>query len=255
MSGIIPNRLQGKVAVVIGSSAGIGFAIAQRLAKEGAKVIISGRKQQRVNEALKAFESGLNVLGTACHLGKYNQRIRVLEMAKYAFGGLDILVINAGVSPVLYDVLDTTQRAWDKMFDINVKSYFQLAKETVPYMQERGRGKIVITGDINGYHPHSRLGAYAVTKGAIIALTRTIAVQLAKQNITVNAVAPGIILTKFSERLRNSENANDFLGQIAQKRFGSTHEVAGPVAFLVSDDANYITGEIICVAGGVVSRL
>ncbi|KAI4468698.1 dehydrogenase/reductase (sdr family) member 4 [Holotrichia oblita] len=252
---IVPNRLLGKVAVVIGSSAGIGFAIAERLAKEGARVIISGRKQEGVNKALKALDPALKVLGTACHLARYNQRIRVLEMAKYAFGGLDILVINAGVSPVLHDVLDTTQRAWNKMFDINVKSYFQLAKETVPYMQERGQGKIVINADINGYHPHINLGAYAVSKGAIIALTKATALQLAKDNITVNAVAPGIISTKFSEGVRNSERADDFLKQIPQNRFGTSEEVAGPVAFLVSDDANYITGETICVAGGVVSRL
>ncbi|KAI4468699.1 dehydrogenase/reductase (sdr family) member 4 [Holotrichia oblita] len=253
---VMPNRLADKIAVVTGSTAGIGFAIAKRFAQEGAKVVICGRKQDNVTKALKAIKGAGYVIGTACHVGKDSQRIRMLEMATYGLGGIDILVLNVGVNPTLLGVLDTTERAWDKIFDINVNSSYRLAKECIPFMQKRGKGKIIFNSAASGFQPQGEVsGAFSVSKTALITLTKAAALQLGKDNITVNGVAPGIILTKFTEKLRNSRVAPILLDYIAMKRFGVPSEVASVVAFLASDDADYITGETICVSGGSISRM
>lgn len=252
----IPKRLEGKVAVVTGSTAGIGLEIAKRFAREGSKVIISGRYQHKVNATLKLVEQeGMYILGTACHVGKPTQRIRMLEMANYGLGGIDILVINAGINPEMFEVLDTTERAWNKIFDINVKSSYRIAKETVPYMKEKGKGKIIINTAISAFQPTHMLGAYAVSKASLVALTKAAALQLAADNITVNAIAPGVIATRFSETVREGESARTYLNLIPMNRFGKPEEVAGAAAYLASEDADYVTGECICVTGGMVSRL
>ncbi|GJQ81059.1 hypothetical protein Trydic_g21867 [Trypoxylus dichotomus] len=255
MSTVIPGRLNGKVAVVSGSTSGIGLAIAKRLVQEGAKVLVSGRKEQRVNKALREIQGGVRVVGTACHVSKNFQRIRMLELAEYGLGGIDILVLNVGINPVLSEVLETTERAWDKIFQINLTSSYRLAKETIPYMQKRGQGKILFHASAAGFQPVAGLGAYSVSKTALISLAKATALQLGKFNITVNAIAPGIITTKFSKVLRNTDKSAELLGNIPMRRYGRADEVAGVAAFLVSPDADYITGETICVSGGMISRL
>lgn len=253
---VIPKRLEGKVAVVTGSSHGIGLAVSRRLALEGAKVVISGRKQYRVTEVLRDFErEDVVIIGTACHVGKASQRLRMLEMANYALGGIDILVINAGTSPELHEVLDTPERTWDKVFHVNVKSAYRLAKETVTYMKKRGKGKIIINSSISAYTASPKVGAYCVSKTALLGLTKNAALQLAKDNINVNAIAPGLLETKFSNAFRKSNVGQRLLKQVPLKRWGRPEEIAGVVAYLASEDADYVTGEIICVGGGAPSRL
>lgn len=257
MSYVPKDRLSGKVAVVTASTDGIGYAIARRLAKEGAKIVISSRKEKNVSEALCKLQSeGLTVTGRVCHVGKESDRKKLYEEAVNKFGGIDILISNAATNPAVGPVLECSEAAWDKTFEINVKASYLLAKEVLPFLRKRGGGKIVFVSSIGGLQPFNLLGTYSVTKTALIGLTKTAAQDLANENITVNAVAPGIIKTKFSATLHENESAAEQgLSQIPMGRFGESDDVAGVVAFLVSEDARYMTGETVVVAGGMRSRL
>ncbi|CAG9761817.1 unnamed protein product [Ceutorhynchus assimilis] len=250
------NRLVGRIAIVTASTDGIGFAIAQRLAREGAKVIVSSRKEKNVAEATKKLTSeGLNVSGLVCHVGKKEDRQKLFEEAK-KLGGLDILVSNAAVNPEVGFVLDCPESSWDKIFDTNVKASFMLAKEALPLLRESKAGRIIFVSSIAGFQPFSLLGAYSVSKTSLLGLVKAAAVQLAPENITVNSICPGIIETKFSNFLTKDEGAKEAgLSQIPMGRFGKPHDVSGSAAFLASDDGSYVTGENIVVAGGMQSRL
>ncbi|XP_018562880.1 dehydrogenase/reductase SDR family member 4-like [Anoplophora glabripennis] len=250
------NRLCGKIAIVTASTDGIGFAIAQRLAREGAKVIVSSRKEKNVNEAIsKLSNEGLDVKGLVCHVSKADDRKKLFDQAN-KFGGLDILVSNAAVNPEVGDVLDCSESSWDKIFDVNVKSAFLLAKEAVPLLKQSKEGRIIFISSIAGFQPLGLLGAYSVSKTALLGLTKAAALQLGPEGITVNCVAPGIIKTKFSSALTSNEGAeSEILSQIPLKRLGDPHDISGVVAFLASKDGAYLTGENIVVSGGMPSRL
>ncbi|CAG9813722.1 unnamed protein product [Phaedon cochleariae] len=232
---------------------------ARRLAQEGAKVVISSRKQKNVDEALKALrEQNLEVTGLTCHVASPEDRKNLFQEAT-KLGGLDILISNAAVNPEVAKVLDCSEKSWDKIFDVNVKSSFLLAKESLPLLRRSKHGRIVFISSISGFTPQApfdELGAYAVSKTALFGLTKAAASQLGKDNITVNSIAPGIIQTKFSEILTTEEGLREEgLKRIPLNRFGQPDEIAGTAAFLASDDAAYITGENIVVAGGMNSRI
>ncbi|XP_065162455.1 dehydrogenase/reductase SDR family member 4-like [Atheta coriaria] len=257
MSYIPKNRLDGKVAVVTASTDGIGFAIAKRLAQEGAKVVISSRKQKNVDCAVEELKGQrLDVAGFVCHVGKEEDRKNLMQCANQTFGGIDILVSNAAANPAVGGVLDCEEAAWDKIFDTNVKASYLIAKEALPYIRKRGGGSIVFVSSIAGFQPFGLLGAYSVSKTALLGLTKAAAQQLSTECINVNCIAPGIIQTKFSAALTESPTAQEAtLSQIPMGRLGEVDDISGVAAFLVSDDARYITGETIVAAGGMASRL
>ncbi|EFA00284.1 dehydrogenase/reductase SDR family member 4 [Tribolium castaneum] len=250
------TRLAGKIAIVTASTDGIGFAIAQRLAREGAKVIVSSRKQNNVDEAVSRLKSeGLDVTGLMCHVSKADHRKKLFDTAK-KLGGLDILVSNAAVNPSVAPVLDCDESSWDKIFEVNVKAAFLLAQEALPLLRERPFGRIIFVASIAGFHPFELLGAYSVSKTALFGLTKAAASQLARENITVNCIAPGIIQTKFSSALTETEAAREeALSRIPMNRLGVPHDISGAAAYLASEDASYMTGETLIVAGGMPSRL
>ncbi|EFA00285.2 Peroxisomal multifunctional enzyme type 2-like Protein [Tribolium castaneum] len=254
MSSASSQRLCGRTAIVTASTEGIGFAIAQRFAQEGAKVIISSRKEKNVEAAVSKLKSeGLDVCGLVCHVSNSEHRKKLFEKAT---GGLDILVSNAAVNPSATAVLDCDEKAWDKIFDVNVKAAFMLAKEALPLLRKSSCGRIIFISSIGGFQPLDLIGAYCVSKCALFGLTKTAAAQLAKENITVNCIAPGLIKTKFSHFLvEKEEDKKKVLSMIPMGRMGMPHEIAGAAAFLASDDASYMTGETIVVAGGMLSRL
>ncbi|XP_044270061.1 short-chain dehydrogenase reductase 2a [Tribolium madens] len=258
MSGIAApiTRLTGKIAIVTASTDGIGFAIAQRLAREGAKVIVSSRKQNNVDEAVSRLKSeGLDVTGLICHVSKADHRKKLFEMAK-SLGGLDILVSNAAVNPSAGGVLDCDESTWDKIFEVNVKAAYLLAKEALPLLRERPFGRIIFVSSIGGFHPFDLLGTYSVSKTALLGLTKAAAAQLVRENITVNSIAPGIIKTKFSTAITEPEAAREeALSRIPMNRFGVPHDISGAAAYLASEDSSYMTGETLIVAGGMPSRL
>lgn len=254
------TRLVGKVACVTASTEGIGFAIARRLAREGARVVISSRKSDNVLKAVETLKSeNLDIYGTVCHVSKSDDRKRLLEETIAKYGKLDILVSNAAVSPSFGDILQTTESAWDKIFDINVKAAFFLIKEAIPYLEQQKNSSIVVVSSIAAYSPMDLIGAYSVSKTALLGLTKALVNPCSQKGIRINGIAPGVIKTKFSQSLWNSEDVKENepipFGACALNRVGTPDECAGTVAFLVSDDASYVTGETIVTAGGMASHL
>ncbi|KAJ0178282.1 hypothetical protein K1T71_006105 [Dendrolimus kikuchii] len=251
------GKLKGKVAIVTASTDGIGFAIAKKLGNEGASVVISSRKQNNVENAVKSLRNdGITVEGVVCHVGNAEQRKKLFDTANSKFGGLDILISNAAVNPSVAPILETEDNAWDKIFEINVKCAWLLAKEAYPELQKRGGGSILFVSSIAGYQPMEPLGAYSVSKTALLGLTKAIANEVVHDNIRVNGVAPGIVATKFASAITSSEAGKEqSLSIVPMKRFGKPFEIANVVAFLVSDDASYVTGETIVVAGGAYAHL
>ncbi|XP_016061335.1 PREDICTED: dehydrogenase/reductase SDR family member 4 isoform X1 [Miniopterus natalensis] len=262
------DLLANKVALVTASTDGIGFAIARRLAQDGAHVVVSSRKQQNVDRAVAALQGeGLSVTGTVCHVGKAEDRERLVTTAVKLHGGIDILVSNAAVNPFFGNLLDATEEVWDKrprnqsakcssILDINVKSAVLLTKAVVPEMEKRGGGSVVIVASIAAYTPFPGLGPYNVSKTALLGLSKNLAIELAQRNIRVNCLAPGIIKTNFSGVFWMDEAREESIKEALRiRRIGKPEECAGIVSFLCSEDASYITGETVTVAGGAPSHL
>lgn len=252
------KKLDGKIAVVTASTDGIGFAIAKSLAENGACVVVSSRREKNVTEAVRKLNSeGFNkVTGIVCHVGNAEDRKKLFEEAVKKFGGVDILVSNAAVNPAVGPVLDCEEEVWDKIFDINVKAAYLLAKEAVPLIRQRGGGSIVFVSSIAGFQPFKLLGAYSVSKTALLGLTKAASQDLAIDNIRVNCLAPGVIATKFSAAITSTDSSREMaISQVPMNRLGQPKEMGGIVSFLCSDDASYITGETIVASGGMPSRL
>ncbi|KAF6032929.1 DHRS2 [Bugula neritina] len=231
----------------------IGFDIARRLGQDGAQVVISSRNQQKVDNALAELKSqNLSISGMVCHVSKDEHRKSLVQKTVEEFGGIDIFVSNAACSPHFGPMMEISEAGWDKLWDTNVKAGFMLAKEILPHMRKRGGGSIVFVSSIGGYNPFPVIGSYSVTKTALLGLTRAMSNALAPENIRVNAIAPGVIKTKFAAMLTQEDP--ELIG-IPMKRYGTPKDCSGTVSFLVSDDASYITGETIVMAGGMTSRL
>ncbi|KAI5734782.1 hypothetical protein M8J77_010402 [Diaphorina citri] len=237
---------------------GIGFAIAKRLSAEGASVVISSRKESNVNKAVETLqkEGHQKISGVVCHVAKKEDRQKLFEHAEKKFGGIDILVSNAAVNPATGPVVECPENVWDKIFEVNVKSTFLLTQEVLPYIRKRNGGSIVYVSSIGGLAPFKLLGAYSVSKTALLGLTKAVAQDLASENIRVNCLAPGITKTKFAAALYETEEAHEIaVSNVPMGRLAVPDEMGGIVAFLCSDDASYITGEVIVAAGGMQSRL
>ncbi|XP_069909394.1 dehydrogenase/reductase SDR family member 2, mitochondrial isoform X4 [Oryctolagus cuniculus] len=229
----------------------IGLAIARRLAQDGAHVVISSRKQQNVDRAVAVLQGeGLSVTGTVCHVGKAEDRERLVATALEHWGGVDFLVCNAAVNPLVGSTLGASEQVWDKILSVNVKSPALLLSLLLPHMERRGSAAVVLVSSISAYMPHVELGAYNISKTALLGLTRTLALELAPRDIRVNCLVPGLIETDFSKVLhKNKAFWNLFKENQKLQRIGQPEDCAGLVAFLCSPDASYITGESIAVAG------
>ncbi|XP_077906437.1 dehydrogenase/reductase SDR family member 4 isoform X2 [Ictidomys tridecemlineatus] len=235
----------------------IGLAIARRLAQDGAHVVISSRKQQNVDKAVNMLQGeGLSVTGTVCHVGKAEDRERLVAMAVKLHGGIDILVSNAAVNPFFGSLMDATEEVWDKVLDVNVKATALMTKAVVPEMEKRGSGSVVIVASIGAFTPFPGLGPYNVSKTALLGLTKNLALELAPKNIRVNCLAPGLIRTNFSSVLWKDKEREDRMKEFMHiRRLGKPEDCAGIVSFLCSEDASYISGETVVVGGGTPSRL
>jgi len=250
------------VAIITAATKGIGEAIAERLGREGAKIVIGSRQQKNVDERIARFKSiGIaDAVGIVCHVGKAEDRDRLVQFALTTFGRIDILVNNAGINPHFGDMMEISEEIWDKLFEVNVKAGFLMARAVLPHMEKVGGGAIVFNASYGGYRPPPLISTYGVTKTAILGLTKALANTLASKNIRVNCIAPGIIKTNMSRALWDGGKGDDdhselLMSDIPMKRLGMPDECAGAVAFLVSDDASYITGETIVIAGGIHARL
>ncbi|KAM9201939.1 LOW QUALITY PROTEIN: dehydrogenase/reductase SDR family member 4 [Dugong dugon] len=254
------HPLANKVALVTASTDGIGFAIDRRLAQDGAHVIVSSRKQHNwtVDRAVGKLQgAGLSVLGTVCHVGKAEDWERLVAMALKLHGGVDILVTNAAVSPFFGNLMHVTEM-WDTILDINVKSIALMTKAVVPEMEKRGykEGCSVVTVALAAYNPLPGLGPYSVSKTALVGLTKSLAIELAERNVRVNCLAPGLIKTRFSHLFWMDKAREESTKEALRiRRIGKPEECAGIVSFLCSEDASYISGKTMVVAGVAPSRL
>jgi dehydrogenase/reductase SDR family protein 4 len=243
------NRFQDKVCVITASATGIGLAMAEKFGLEGGKIVISSRDSKNVNAAVEKLRAQ-NIIceGVVCHVSK--DRKKLIDFAIEKFGKIDILINNAAVSTHLGPSMETPEAAYDRMLDVNVKSCFYLVKEALPHLK-KSKGVVLFISSVAAYNSLPLLGIYGMTKTALLSLTKSLSVELGSFGIRVNAVAPGIIRTKFAAAIAETEQAsNNALGRV-----GETKDVTGPAAFLCSDEARFVTGETLMITGGVHARL
>ena len=244
--------LSGRVALVTGASRGIGSAIAEILAEHGAHVVLSSRKQADLDAEAERINAGHPQKATAiaAHSGRPEELERLVEQVIERFSRIDILVNNAATNPYFGPLLGAELGAWDKTFEVNLRGVFLLTKLVYEASMEAHGGAIVNVASIGGLRPGIGLGVYNITKAALIMFTRQLAREL-HGKVRVNAVAPGVIKTRFAEALwGNPEILDRVLAHNPMGRIGVPEEVAAAVLFLASDAASYVNGEVLVVDGG-----
>jgi 3-oxoacyl-[acyl-carrier protein] reductase len=240
--------LTGKNAVVTGSTRGIGRAIAEALAESGARVAVVGRDLKRAEEAASAV--GNNAMGFAADVGDTAAVAKLVGDVEKAFGSIDILVNNAGITRDNL-VMRLKDEDWDAVQNANLRGAFAAIRAVSRGMMKKRAGRIINIASIVGLIGNKGQANYAASKAGLIALTKSVAKELGSRNILVNAVAPGFIETEMTAAM--TKEAREALGQqIALERLGSVQDVAAMVAFLASDLASYITGQVLVVDGGMV---
>ena len=248
--------LTGKVALITGASRGIGLAIAETFASAGAKVVLSSRKQDALEQAAEKINTdGGEAYPFAAHTGNPEDVKRLVVACVERFGGVDILVNNAATNPHFGSMLTAEDSQWDKILEVNLKGYFRMIKECVGNMRERGGGKVINMASVAGLRPQMGMGVYGVSKAGVLMMTQTLAVELASDNIQVNAIAPGFIQTQFSRVLwETPEIHQKVVEMIPQGRIGQVGEVTGMALYLASAASNFTTGAIMILDGGQLAR-
>lgn len=246
-------NLTNKVAIVTGASKGIGKAIAEGLAQYGAKVVVSSRKQDAVEEIAKEFKSaGLDATAVACHTGDLAAIDSLVTKTIETYGGVDIIVNNAATNPVFGPLVEQDERAFDQIINVNIKGPLELAKKSYASMKERGGGSVINISSVGGLRPERGLGIYSMSKAALISLTKSMAQEWGPVGIRVNAILPGLIQTKFSTALwQNEKVMKHLMPMIATGRVGQPEEMAALGVFLASPAASYCTGAIFVADGGL----
>jgi dehydrogenase/reductase SDR family member 4 len=245
------GMLNGKVAIVTGASRGIGKSIAEVFVREGAKVVICGRKQETLDQV--AAEIGNNVKPVACHVGKAEQIQALVETTTREFGRIDILVNNAATNIAQEFCLDVDEAKFDKMVEINLKSAFRLIRAVAPGMVQRGSGSIINIASISGLRPQYHGLLYSMTKAALIMMTQSYALELGFKGVRVNGIAPGLIQTVLSEYYWKDEGRTaQVIAKQPIQHLGQPQEVAEVALLLASDGASYLTGQTIVVDGGAL---
>jgi len=245
--------LKGKVALVTGASRGIGESIARALAEHGAKVIISSRKQESLDPVADSInEAGGDCTAVACHTGQAEAIADLFERVKADFGRLDVLVNNAATNPYFGPAVNIEMGAFDKTFEVNVKGYFMMIQHAAPIMVEQGGGSIINVASIAGLSPGPMQAVYSMTKAAVINMTKGFAKELGSAKVRCNAIAPGVIETKFASVLINTPEIYDqFIERIPMQRHGQPNEIAGMAVYLASDASAYTTGAVMVIDGGM----
>lgn len=251
-----PADFTGRVALITGASRGIGLAIAAELLAGGASVTITARKPDELDTAVKQLTSTLpdgegRVLGVAANTGRDDDRARAVQRTVEKFGRLDILVNNTGINPVYGDLMGVDLDAVRKIFDVNVVAALGFVQQAWhAWMAEHG-GVVINVASVGGLRSTRVIAAYGASKAALIRLTEELAWQLGPK-VRVNAIAPGVVKTRFADALYNGRE-DEASAQYPMKRLGMPTDVAGLVAFLVSDRAAWITGETVRVDGGLLA--
>ncbi len=247
------SRLAGKVALVTGGNAGIGEAIAKRFAGEGAAVVITGRRQAELDRVAQDIE---RQNGKVCAVAgsvtdERHAQAAVGEVIR-RFGGLDILINNAGVGEFGRRLHELDDETWARVLDINLTGVFRMTRAAIPEMLKRGGGSIVNISSIASLVGIPCLSVYAASKGALDALTRSVAIDYAKDGIRCNAVNPGLVATPMAAPLMaNPEQLDPILNHYPIRRPGKPEEVANMVVYLASDEAAWVTGGSYAIDGGM----
>lgn len=246
------RKLEGKVAVVTGASRGIGRAIALKLADEGAKVVVNYSGSQAKAEEVVATiqENGGEAVAVQASVSKTEEVSALMDAAVKTFGSLDILVNNAGITRDNL-LMRMKEDEWDDVLDTNLKGVFLCTKAVTRQMMKQRTGRIINISSIVGVAGNAGQANYVAAKAGVIGLTKTTAKELASRNILVNAIAPGFIETEMTEQLPE-DIKQGMLTQIPLAKLGQPEDIAKAVAFLASDDANYMTGQTLHIDGGMV---
>ena len=248
-----PFDLTGKVALVTGSTRGIGKSIAEEMARAGAKVVVSSRKADACEQVHAQFEKqGYEVLAQPCNVSRKEELQALVDATLKRWGRIDIAVSNAASNPYYGPLAAIPDEAFDKIFNNNVKSVLWLAGMTLPGMAERGGGSYISVGSIGGIIANTVIGAYGMSKAADHMLVKNLAAEWGPKNVRVNAIAPGLIRTDFAKALwEDPVRRKERESATPLRRLGEPRDIGGVAAFLASDAAAFITGQVIVADGGV----
>lgn len=245
--------LADKVIVITGASRGIGEAIAYACASAGAKVVVSSRKQPGLDAvASRIREAGGQALPVACHMGKREMVDALFEKTLAEFGRIDGFVNNAATNPYFGRMVDCPEAAFDKTLEVNLKGYFYGIRGFVAHASKRdGGGSAVNIASVAGMNAAPMQGVYGMSKAAVISMTKTMAFELGGSNIRVNAIAPGLIETRFASAIvQNKVLRDQVVGRTALNRHGQPVEIAGAAVYLLSDASSFMTGQTVVIDGG-----
>ncbi len=248
-------NLAKKTAIVSGGSKGIGKAIAMKLAQAGANVVICSRRKENLDSAVNEAESnGLTFVPIECNTSNKESIQSVVDYTIEKFDKVDVLVNNAAANPYYGPILNSEDSHWDKIFDVNVKGYFNFAKACSETMIANNSGKIINVASIAAKTPLEGLGVYNISKAAVVMLTKVLAKELGEHNINVNTLAPGLIKTDFSKALwENEDTYNKIVKSIPQGKMGSPDDISGMALYLASEASDFVTGSIFTVDGGITT--
>lgn len=244
--------LKDKVALITGSTRGIGKSIAEEMARAGAKVVISSRKAEACEAVLKEFQARKQeAIAVPCNVGYKEQLQSLVDRTLAHWGRIDIVVCNAASNPVFGPLIKVSDEAFDKIMLTNVKSVFWLANMAIPQMAERGGGSVVIISSIGALRGSTVNGLYGTSKAAEAGLCRALAVEWGPKNVRVNCILPGLIKTDFARALWEDEERRKQREALTPlRRLGEPKDIGGVAAFLASDAAAFITGQMIVADGG-----